>query len=408
VRILHLTQYFPPEAGAVQVRAGAMARYLTELGHHVTVLTEMPNHPMGVIFPEYHGKLFLREHFRGIDVVRVWVSTSPKKNFRTRLAFYASYMVNSILGGLILKGRYDAIYANSPPLLVGGAGWVLSLARRTPLVFEVQDLWPESAVAMGELTNQQAIRWATWLEEHCYQRAKRVVVVSDGIRSRLVERGIPSEKLAMVENGSNTDLFRPLPDEGIKLRRQWGLHDKFIVFYGGIIGLAQGLETVVETARTLVDQTDIHFVMVGEGPRRTAIEQLLASYELPNFTFLPGQPLEAMPAHLAAADVALAPLRDLAVFQGVRPTKILDAWACKRPVVVSARGEPCRIVKEASGGLCVEPENPEDMARATLTLRDDPEKRRQFGLNGHRYVHAHYSLKAMALKLEQVLRESIS
>ena len=407
MRILHLTQYFPPEAGAVQVRAEAMARYLTNLGHRVTVLTEMPNHPVGVIFPEYRGKLFVREHFRGMDVVRVWVSTSPRKSLRTRTAFYVSYMVNSILRGLVLGGRYDVIYANSPPLLVGVAGGALSIARRTPFVFEVQDLWPESAVDMGELTNQRFIRWATWLEERCYQRAKRIAVVSDGIHDRLIERGISSDKLVMVENGSNTDLFKPQPEAGAELRARWGLPDKFIVFYGGIIGLAQGLETVVETARTLVNETDVHFVMVGEGPRREAIEQLLADYQLPNFTFLPGQPLEVMPAHLAAADVALAPLRDLPIFEGVRPTKILDAWACERPVIVSARGEPCRIVQEANGGLCAEPENPEAIAQAILALRDDLERRRQLGMNGQRYVDAHYSLQAMALKLEGVLLESI-
>jgi glycosyltransferase involved in cell wall biosynthesis len=210
----------------------------------------------------------------------------------------------------------------------------------------------------------------------------------------------------MVENGSNTDLFKPQPEAGIDLRSRWGLQDRFIVFYGGIIGLAQGLETIVETARTLVDQTDIHFVMVGEGPCRKAIEQLLLDYKLSNFTLLPGQPLEAMPAHLAAADVALAPLRDLPVFEGVRPTKILDAWACERPVIVSARGEPCRIVREAEGGLCAEPEQPLDIARAILALREDPEQRRKLGLNGQRYVDARYSLRAMALKLESVLQAS--
>jgi glycosyltransferase involved in cell wall biosynthesis len=382
-----------------------MARHLTDAGHRVTVLTEMPNHPVGIIFPEYRGKLFVRERLGGMDIVRVWVSASTTKNMRTRLAFYGSYMVNSILRGLVLRGRYDVIYANSPPLFVGGAGWILSLARRTPFVFEVQDLWPESAVSMGELTSPLAIRWATWLEEHCYRHAKRVITVSDGIHGRLIERGIPRDKLVMIENGSNTDLFRPQPEAGRELRRQWGLEGKFIAFYGGIIGLAQGLETVVEAARLLASQPGIHFVMVGEGPRRQAIEELLADYQLPNIAFLPGQPLEAMPAHLAAADVALVPLRDLPVFEGVRPTKIFDAWACERPVIVSARGEPRRIVREADGGLCTEPEDPEDLARAIVSLRDAPEECRRLGLSGKRLVDARYSLQAMARRLEKTLRE---
>ena len=407
MRILHLSQYFPPEAGAVQVRAAAMARYLTDMGHHVTVVTEMPNHPVGIVFPEYRGKLLIREHFRGIDVVRVWVYTSPSKGFRSRLAFYASYMVNSIVRGIVLRGPYDVVFANSPPLFVGVAGSVLSVARRTPFVFEVQDLWPESAVDMGELENPRAIRMATWLEERCYQRATRIVAVADGIYDRLVERGIPSKKLALVENGSNTDLFKPQPEEGEKLRSQWGLQDKFIVFYGGIIGLAQGLETIVETAQLMRNQHDVHFVMVGEGPRRHAIEELLEQHDLPNFTLLPGQPLEAMPTFLAAADVALAPLRDLPVFAGARPTKIFDAWACQRPVIVSARGEACRVVREAAGGLCTQPEAPSEIAQAILSLRDDRAASRQMASSGHDFVQKNYSLKAMAVKLEQVLKESV-
>jgi glycosyltransferase involved in cell wall biosynthesis len=407
LRILHLSQYFPPEAGAVQVRAAAMARYLTDMGHHVTVVTEMPNHPVGIVFPEYRGKLFVRERFQGIDVVRVWVYTSPNKSFRSRLGFYLSYMVNSILRGLVLRGHYDVVFANSPPLFVGVAGSILSIARRIPFVFEVQDLWPESAVDMGELRNPRVIQMSTWLEERCYQRATKIVTVAHGIFDRLIERDIPSSKLALVENGSNTDLFKPEPSAGDELRSHWGLQDKFIVFYGGIIGLAQGLETIVETARLLRDQSDVHFIMVGEGPRRHAIEKLLDDYDLPNFTLLPGQPLEAMPAYLAAADVALAPLRDLPVFAGARPTKIFDAWACLRPVIVSARGEACRVVREAAGGLCAQPETPPDIAHAILSLRDNQTQRHQMATNGYNFVQENYSLKAMATKLEQVLREGV-
>ena len=405
MNIIHLTQYYPPEPGAVQVRAQAIASSLVQFGHHVTVLTEMPNHPVGVIYPDYKGKLFSKEVLDDVEVLRVWVKTTPKKNFYTRIAFYLSYMLNAGLRGIFLRRKYDFVFANSPPLFVGVAGLFLSFVHRIPFVFEVQDLWPESAVDMGELRNQRFIRWATWLEEKCYQYAERIVVVSDGIYNRLVERGIDPQKIRMVENGSNTRLFKPQPEQGARLRAHWGLDEKFIVFYGGIIGLAQGLETIVETAQRLVTEPDIHFVMVGEGPRRAALEAMLADLNLPNFTFLPGQTLEAMPAHLNAADVALAPLRDLPVFEGVRPTKIFDAWACERPVIVSARGEPCRIVQEAEGGLCTAPECPDEIANAILALRDQPELRLKLGLNGKKFVDSQYSLQAMAAKLELVLRD---
>jgi glycosyltransferase involved in cell wall biosynthesis len=408
LRILHLTQYFPPEPGAVQVRAHAMASNLVKRGHQVTVLTEMPNHPVGIIPPEYRGKILVRERLDNIDVVRVWVKTSPRKNFRTRLAFYLSYMVDAMLRGLLLRGRYDVVFVNSPPLFVGAAGLALSYLRRTPFVFEVQDLWPESAVEMGELKDPRFIRWATWLEEQCYHRAQRIVVVTDGIYERLRERGYPAEKLALIENGSNTAIFRPQPEETrTRVRAELGLQDRFIAIYGGIMGLAQGVETLIETARLLVEEPDVHVLLVGGGPRRQAVEELVESYRLPNLTLLPSQSLEAMPAYLSAADVALVPLRDLDLFHGARPTKMFDAWACQRPTVVSVTGEARRIMEEADAGLAAEPENPADIARAVLELRDDTERRQRLGLNGQRYVDAHYSLQAMALKLERVLLESI-
>lgn len=406
MNILHLTQYYPPEAGAVQVRAEAMARYLTQAGHSVTVLTEMPNHPKGIVFPDYRGRFWLRERFRGVEVIRVWVSASPRKTTMRRLAFYGSYALNSFLKGLLLRREFDVIYANSPPLFVGVAGAALGAVRGVPLVFEVQDLWPESAVDMGELNSALAIRIATWLEELCYKRARSIITVSTGIQNRLLERGLPAQKLTMIQNGSNTDLFTPQPESGLKLRMQWGLRDKFIVLYGGNIGLAQGLETVVESAHLLRHESDIHFAMVGEGPCRDAIKDMLGRYQLPNFTLLPGQPLEQMPAHLSAADVALAPLRDLPVFHGVRPTKILDAWACRRPVIVSARGEPCRLVQDCEGGICTDPENASALADAILDLRDNPAKRLRMGQNGQQEVTEHHSLQAMAGKLERVLQQA--
>lgn len=406
MKILHLTQYFPPEPGAVQVRAHAMAFNLVKAGHEVTVLTEMPNHPTGVIHPAYRGKILTRENLDGIDVVRVWVKTSTEKTFWNRMAFYLSYMVNATIRGLLLRGHYDVIYANSPPLFVGGAALALSYIRRTPFVFEVQDLWPESAVEMGELTNPRYIRWATWLEERCYERASRIVVVTEGIRDRLIERGYPEEKLALIENGSNTNLFRPVPEQAAALRYEWGLEDKFIAMYGGIIGLAQGLETLVETARLLERESEVHMILVGNGPRREAIEHLIAEYQLSNLTFLPEQPLEAMPAHISAADVMLVPLRDLALFEGARPTKMFDAWACQRPTIVSISGEARRIMEEANAGIGTPPEDASAIAQAILDLRDKPEKGHSLGLNGQRYVDRYYSLQVMASKLETVLRDA--
>jgi glycosyltransferase involved in cell wall biosynthesis len=181
MRILYLSQYFPPEVGATQTRAYEMAHHLATAGHHVTVITEFPNHPKGIIPSEYRGKLYEHTTFDDIEVIRVWVKTSPTKTFWSRMAFYLSYMLNSTIAGLFLaRGQYDVLYATSPPLFVGGAALALSYLRRIPLFFEVRDLWPESAIEMGELSNPKIISVAKWLEKACYGRAKQIVVVTQG------------------------------------------------------------------------------------------------------------------------------------------------------------------------------------------------------------------------------------
>jgi colanic acid biosynthesis glycosyl transferase WcaI len=209
MRILYLSQYFPPEVGATQTRAYEMAQGLIQAGHQVTMIVEVPNHPRGVIPPEYKGKLYERVVLDGIDVIRVWVKTAPVKTFTIRMAFYLSYMLNAILAGLFLaRKRYDVIYATSPPLFVGGAGLVLSILRRTPLVFEVRDLWPESAVVLGELQNPLAIALAERLERACYRRARQIVLTTQEMKDHLAKRGIPTEKMQVVRNGANPELFQ--------------------------------------------------------------------------------------------------------------------------------------------------------------------------------------------------------
>jgi glycosyltransferase involved in cell wall biosynthesis len=406
MNILYLSQYFPPEAGATQTRAYEMARNWVRLGHKVTMLTEVPNHPAGIIPPAYRGKLVERADLEGIDVIRVWVKASPVKDFRNRMLFYLSYMLNATLAGLLLaRGRYDLIYATSPPLFVGGAALALSYLRRIPLAFEVRDLWPESAVALGEISNRRAIAWATRLEEACYKRARKIIVVTQGIQARLVERGVPPEKLAIIPNGANTDLFQFRPEDRERIRADLGLGEKFVAIYAGIHGIAQGLETVVEAARLLRERPNIHLVLVGDGPRKEAVAELAAGYALPNLTLLPHQAREEIPGYLSAADVALIPLRDIPLFHGARPSKMFDAWACGRPLLLSIEGEARQVMEEANGGLFVTPENPTEMAKAIEELQSAPAKLVEMGSNGRAFTQAHYSRRTLAEELIALLEK---
>lgn len=404
MRILHLSQYYPPESGAVQVRSDKIDHYLVSQGHQVTVLAEVPNHPSGITWPEYRGRLYVFSRGDGLDVLHLWVKTSPKKNFRTRIAFYLSYMIGAIVAGVLMPGRWDVIFANSPPLFVAVAGAILSLIKRTPFVMEVHDLWPLSAIEMGELRSRFGITWATRLEVFCYRRAKKVVAVSRGIFQHLAGR-LPADKVALCYNGSNTDIFGPRPEAGLRLRQGLKIDDKFLVVYGGILGAAQGLEVVLHTAKLLEDRPDIHFLMVGEGPKKQELLELHGRLGLTNLTMHPGQPLERMPEFFSAADVCLVPLRKLDVFKGVLPTKMFDAWACETPTLINVDGEARQVLEEAGAGVFVEPENPRALADALLQLQSQPDELARMGCAGRQAVLERYSLQASAQQIETIFRE---
>ena len=407
MRILYLSQYFPPEVGATQTRAYEMARGLVQAGHQVTMLTELPNHPAGIVQPGYRRRLWVRRELEGIEVWHGWVWASPRKNFLNRMAFYWSYMAGATLMGLLARGRYDAIYCTSPPLFAGGAVLALHFLRRTPLFFEIRDLWPESAVEMGELNNRRAIQLSSWLADQCYRHSHHLVVVTEGIRQALLQKGIPAGKITLIPNGANTELFQPQPDAAATLRQQLQLQQKFVVLYAGILGLAQGLETVLDAAALLRPYPHIHFLLVGTGPREQALHHYAQNNGLTNVQFLGQQPREAMPATLSLADVAVVPLRDVPVFAGALPSKLFDAWACACPTLTSIRGEAQRLVEQAGAGQFVTPENSTELAQAILALCEQPEKRREMGERGRVFVNQHYSRQAQARHLVKLMEEEI-
>ncbi len=408
MRILYFSQYFPPEVGATQTRAYEMARGLVRAGHHVTMIAEVPNHPSGIIPPEYQGKLYERAGLDGIDVIRVWVKASPVKTFRSRVIFYVSYMFMAVLTGLFLvRERYDVIYTTSPPLFVGAAALIISYMRRIPLVFEVRDLWPESAVALGELSNPHVIRWAYWLEGACYRRARKTVVTAQEMVEYLLRRGLEATKIAVIRNGANTELFRFDPFARQHLRNVLGLEDNFVVVYAGLLGIAQGLGASLEAAKQLATtEPRVHFLYIGDGPVKGVLQEQAEDLGLANVTFLPAQPRDTIPGYLSAGDVALVTLTRKRLL-GALPSKMFDAMACQRPVLLGAEGEACQVLYEADAGIVVPPERPSALAAAVLRLRDDPELCARYGQNGRRAVVACYSREAQAQQLVQLLQDVV-
>jgi glycosyltransferase involved in cell wall biosynthesis len=288
-------------------------------------------------------------------------------------------------------------------LFVGAAGLALSYLKRISFVLEVRDLWPESAVAMGELQNPRAVAWATRLEEVSYRRAKRIVVATDGIRRRLLERGFPAGKLAFIPNGANVQIFQPQPELGKQRRVELGLDGKFVVLYAGILGVAQGMEILVDAAHRLADHHDIHFLFIGEGPKKAETVALKDRLQLNNLTLLGERPQKEMASYFSAADAALVPLRKLDLFQGALPSKMFEAWACECPVVLSVSGEAQAVLAQARAGIYAEPEDSAGIAAAILDLKNTPKIRREFGRNGRGFVVEYYTREKAAQQLEQLL-----
>ncbi len=400
MRILYLSQYFPPEAGATQNRAMAMAAGLARHGHDVTVLCEVPNHPKGIIQAGFRCRRRLRRCEQGVDVRHLWVFARPTKSFRTRLLFYLTYMAHAVCEGLCIR-RVALVYASSPPLFVAAAGALLAWLKGCQFVMEVRDFWPEAAVQLGELRPGRAQRWAERLEAWCYGRSVRIVVVTQGAAHSLGARfdGRYRERVRLIPNGSDEALLAVTP---LPATRPSALQGRFVVLYAGLMGLAQGLESVLETARLLAS-TDVHFLLVGEGPTRAELEARARSLGLQNVTFRDGVPVEELLRIYAQADAAVVPLRRLPLFRETVPSKLFDCMAAGLPVLLGVDGEARALLERAGAGLFVQPEDPVDLAQAIERLRGDPALVRAMGVRGREFVRQHYTRTAQADMLAREL-----
>lgn len=399
-QILFITPYYPPEKGAPQVRTSETAQRLVRRGHQVSVLTTLPNYPTGIVPSEYRkGKL--REEVRqGVRIIRVWSYISPNKGFFRRILAQLTFGCLSPILGWRRLGHPDIIIVESPPLFDAFAARLVAWLKRCPFIFTVSDIWPESAIQLGMLRNRTAIRLAEWLEWSTYQHAGCVWAVTEGIREALIARGLAEEKVFLLTNGVDTGEFRPLPREQARAEFGWG-KQQFIALYAGTHGLAQGLTTVIEAASFLQNQTEIQIVLAGDGAEKQALIANARERGLTNVTFLDSLPHERMPLLLAACDVCLVPLKKLPLFEGALPSKMYEAMACARPIILGVEGEARRLLEtEARSAIAVEPENASALASALVFLYNHPEEREMLGERGRSFVEARFDREQLVIQLE--------
>lgn len=384
-----LTQYFPPESGAAQVRLKEVAKGLQRNGHEVTVVTAFPNHPSGIIPPDYQGHWRMKDEVDGIPVWRTWIYPVQRGRFWKRLLNYFSFVFSSFWG-LSKAGKQDILFFESPPLFLGITALIYGWFTRTRIIMNISDLWPESAVALGLVNSGWMISAAEWLEKLLYRRAWKISSQTEGIRSSLLDRGVPENKVTFLPNGVNLDLFAPRErDEAMALKLGIQAED-FVLIYAGTMGYAQGLESVIKTAELLREERGIRFLFVGDGTEKPMLEALVKEKGLSNVSFVDFQPVQEMPRYFSLASASIVPLKKNKLFEGARPSKMFPALGSEVPVIYSGEGEAADLVLSSGGGVVVEPENSEKLALTILELKQNPD-RREMGRRGRQFVQENYA-----------------
>ena len=393
--------------GAPAARVSELSRHWVNAGHDVTVLTGFPNHPDGVLRPEYR-KHFCRGVFReqidGVKVVRSWLLPFPNRKPYERMLNYSSFCISAGVVGTFLD-RPDVVIATSPQLLVGLSGWWVAKRKRVPFVLEVRDLWPESLAAVGVgKKNSFLHRALSTVAGFLYAKADHVVVVSPAFRGHLVRHWqVQTEKISIIQNGVETKLFSPQTSD-TDLRKALSAEGKFVVSFIGTLGLAHGLETLIAAAEVLSrSHPDILFLLVGEGADRERILAMAAAKKLTNIRYLSQQPRGKIPNYICASDACLVLLKNSDVFETVIPTKMLEFMSCGRPVILGVNGQAREILERSQAGIYVEPENPLALCDAILKLREQPDLRESMGRNGRKYIVQNLSRERTAMEYLDVL-----
>jgi glycosyltransferase involved in cell wall biosynthesis len=361
-----------------------------------------------VVPPEYRGKRFVQENYRGVNVCRTWIYAAPNKGFAKRSLAYGSFAASAVLDGQWRVPPCDVVIATSPQLLCGAAGAAIAASKRIPFVLEIRDLWPESIVAVGALpARHPVIRALEVLEKGLYRAADHVVVVTDAFRDNLVSRGVPANKVSVIKNGVDLQRFRPSPRD-TALRTRLGYGDRFVCAYAGTHGMAHGLDAVLDAAKALLADDRIRFLFVGEGAERARLQRRIVDEHLTNVQMLGSLPRDAMNEVYATADLCLVPLRKTELFTTVIPSKIFEIFAMARPILLSVDGEARSILEQAEGGRFVPPEDVQQMVRAIRAYAAAPLEAEVAGRRAEVYVRKHFDRARLATDYLQILEAVIA
>lgn len=397
MKLLILTQYFPPEVGAPQNRLFELAVRLVKSGVEVTVLTAMPNYPQMKIYKDYIGKKYVYEETAGIKIHRSSIFVSENKSIVSRLRNYFSFVISSAVLGKNKLGNFDFLMCESPPLFLGYSALYLAKRKKAQLIFNVSDLWPESAEKLGVVTNKVLLSLAYRLEKRLYSKSILVTGQTQGICKNIVDR-FPNIKTYWLPNGVDLHYYNPDNTGKSNWRQKYGFKENdFILLYAGIIGIAQGLEVILQAAKAFNAQNNVQFILLGSGPEKNKLIKLKHELALTNVTFIETVSKNEMPLALANVNAAIIPLRKLSLFLGAIPSKIFENLAMQLPILLGVDGEARELfIHQGKAGIYFEPENSNSLIKAIKELTTKPQLAKELGLNGRKFVKEHFNRELIA------------
>ena len=406
MKLLIVTQYFPPEIGAPQNRLFELAIRLKKEGIDITVLTAMPNYPQMEIHKEFVGKKYCYNEMDGLKVHRSSIYITKSKSISKRLLNYFSFVWSSYkIGKKKLDKNYDIVLCESPPLFLGFSAYRLAKKKKAKFIFNVSDLWPESAEKLGIVKNKFFLKLATILEEYLYEKAALITGQTKGITKNISGR-FPNKKVHWLPNGVDLNFYNPN-----NFSKEWRIQNKFndddvLFFYGGIIGHAQGLEVIIYTAQELKNNSNVKFIILGSGPEKEKLLALKEKLKLENVFFMSPVSKAQMPSIISSIDCSIIPLKKLDLFLGAIPSKIFECLAMETPILLGVDGEAKGLfIDKGKSGLYFEPENAEDLKTGILKLAENNALRKELGENGRIYVNNHFNRNQIAKELKSCLQD---
>jgi glycosyltransferase involved in cell wall biosynthesis len=407
LKLLYLTQYYPPEVGAGAVRSNVMSKYLASDGWEVDVVCEKPNYPTGKLKKEYQDNwTYSEKRAENLWVHRIWSIANSRETLVQQLLFFLSFMITSFFFVLSRPQQYDIIYVTSPPIFAGISGFLLSKIFGSKFIFEVRDIWPDSAVNQTELESESLfIKFGRALEKWLYRNADLVVPVTEAAEKIITTRSNKTPTY-VIPNGVDIELFENKENPSLGVDEKYD-SSKFRVGYVGSLGVIHDLSTLIEAAKICEKDTDIEFIIVGDGGRNNKLQDLIEELKPKNVQWVGLKDHEKIPYYISSFDIAINPINPSKAFESIVTVKFYEYLACEVPVITCGRGLMKRIGDKSGAAITVEPKNPHELAKSILDIKTDEKRKETMAGSGRKFINDQYSRSKLAMKLSEKLKKEV-